>query len=141
MFVQVEPGAAAAGGLGLGPRSRAIVRRHGGDIEVRSPGRGKAREVIARLPLAAAPAAVEVEATAPPPEPAAPERKRVLVVDDNVDAADARRLPAHGRGHRVESALDGEAALRIAEVLRPDVAFIDLNMPRMDGAEGAAAAR
>ena len=40
-------------------------------------------------------------------------------------------------GHRVESALDGEAALRIAEVLHPDVAFIDLNMPRMDGAEVA----
>ncbi len=138
MFVQVEPGAAAAGGLGLGlTLARAIVRRHGGDIEVRSPGRGKGAEVIVRLPLAAAPAAVEVEATAPPLEPAAPERKRVLVVDDNVDAAQTLAACLRMDGHRVESALDGEAALRIAEVLRPDVAFIDLNMPRMDGAEVA----
>jgi CheY-like chemotaxis protein len=70
-------------------------------------------------------------------EAAPPARKRVLVVDDNVDAAQTLAACLRMDGHRVESALDGEAALRIAEVLRPDVAFIDLNMPRMDGAEVA----
>jgi CheY-like chemotaxis protein len=61
----------------------------------------------------------------------------VLVVDDNVDAAQTLAQYLRLTGHRVESALDGEAALRIAEILHPDVAFIDLNMPRMDGAEVA----
>jgi CheY-like chemotaxis protein len=64
-------------------------------------------------------------------------RRRILVVDDNVDAAHALADYLRLDGHRVESALDGEAALRIAEVLKPDVAFIDLNMPGMDGAEVA----
>jgi CheY-like chemotaxis protein len=64
-------------------------------------------------------------------------RKRVLVVDDNVDAAQTLAQYLRLGGHRVESALSGEAALRIAEVLHPHVAFIDLNMPGMDGAEVA----
>jgi CheY-like chemotaxis protein len=61
----------------------------------------------------------------------------VLVVDDNVDAAQTLAAYLRQLGHRVESAVDGEAALRIAEVLQPDIAFIDLNMPRMDGTEVA----
>jgi CheY-like chemotaxis protein len=61
----------------------------------------------------------------------------VLVVDDNVDAAQTLAQYLRMDGHRVESALDGEGALRIAEVLHPEVAFIDLNMPRMDGTEVA----
>jgi CheY-like chemotaxis protein len=71
------------------------------------------------------------------PEEAAAERRRVLVVDDNVDAAQTLAAYLRQLGHRVESAVDGEAALRIAEVLQPDIAFIDLNMPRMDGTEVA----
>jgi signal transduction histidine kinase/CheY-like chemotaxis protein len=135
MFVQLSPGS-MAGGLGLGlTLARSIMRRHGGDIEARSEGRGKGSEFIVRLPLASAPAAVpEVPKPAPAP---APSRKRVLVVDDNVDAAQTLAAYLRMDGHRVESAVDGEAALRIAEILHPDVAFIDLNMPRMDGVEVA----
>ena len=59
------------------------------------------------------------------------------MVDDNVDAAQTLADYLRALGHRVESAVDGEAALRIAEVLHPEVAFIDLNMPRMDGIEVA----
>jgi signal transduction histidine kinase len=135
MFVQVdERHVAASGGLGLGlTLARAIVRRHGGEIEARSPGRGKGAEFVVRLPLVAAPAAApSSEAEAAPAV-----RRRVLVVDDNVDAAQTLAQYLRLTGHRVESALDGEAALRIAEILHPDVAFIDLNMPRMDGAEVA----
>ena len=140
MFVQLEPGSAAAGGLGLGlTLSRAIVRRHGGEIDVRSDGPGKGSEFTVRLPLAAAPPAVEMESSMPPAPATAPgtTRRRVLVVDDNVDAAQTLAAYLRLDGHRVESALDGEAALRIAEVLKPDVAFIDLNMPKMDGVEVA----
>jgi signal transduction histidine kinase len=135
MFVQVdERHVASAGGLGLGlTLARAIVRRHGGEIEARSPGRGKGAEFVVRLPLVAAPQPVQEKPAEA--EPAA--RRRVLVVDDNVDAAQTLAQYLRLTGHRVESALDGEAALRIAEVLHPDVAFIDLNMPRMDGAEVA----
>jgi signal transduction histidine kinase len=138
MFVQLDARhVAASGGLGLGlTLARAIVRRHGGEIEARSPGRGKGAEFIVRLPLVAAPEAVESEGAAAVPAPASA-RRRVLVVDDNVDAAQTLAQYLRLTGHRVESALDGEAALRIAEVLHPDVAFIDLNMPRMDGTEVA----
>jgi CheY-like chemotaxis protein/anti-sigma regulatory factor (Ser/Thr protein kinase) len=135
MFVQVDTRhVAASGGLGLGlTLARAIVRRHGGEIEATSRGRGKGSEFTLRLPLVTAPEAAQPEAA--PAEP--PVRRRVLVVDDNVDAAQTLAQYLRLTGHRVESALDGEAALRIAEVLHPDVAFIDLNMPRMDGAEVA----
>jgi signal transduction histidine kinase/CheY-like chemotaxis protein len=138
MFVQLEPGSITAGGLGLGlTLARAIVRRHGGDIAARSAGRGLGSEFIVRLPLAAAPPAVGEEEPSVPSIAAPPSRCRVLVVDDNVDAAQTLAAYLRMAGHRVESALDGEAALRIAEVLHPDIAFIDLNMPRMDGVEVA----
>jgi signal transduction histidine kinase len=136
MFVQLDTAnVTAAGGLGLGlTLARSIVERHRGTIEARSPGRGRGAQFIVRLPLAAAPAA-EKKSPEPPKLPAG--RRRVLVVDDNVDAAQTLAQYLRMDGHRVESALDGEAALRIAEVLHPDVAFIDLNMPRMDGVEVA----
>jgi CheY-like chemotaxis protein/anti-sigma regulatory factor (Ser/Thr protein kinase) len=135
MFVQVDESHAAAGGLGLGlTLARSIVVRHGGQIEVRSPGRGKGAEFMVRLPLVEAPKVVESKDPVVAP---ATVRRRVLVVDDNVDAAQTLAQYLRLGGHRVESALDGEAALRIAEVLHPDVAFIDLNMPGMDGAEVA----
>jgi CheY-like chemotaxis protein len=135
MFVQVEAKhVAASGGLGLGlTLARAIVRRLGGEIEAASGGPGKGAEFTVRLPLVDAPGPVEAPAAAA----ASNERRRVLVVDDNVDAAQTLAQYLRLTGHRVESALDGEAALRIAEVLHPDVAFIDLNMPRMDGTEVA----
>ena len=134
MFVQLDDRHVASGGLGLGlTLARAIVRRHGGEIEAKSPGRGKGSEFLMRLPLVGAPAKEESQDV----EAAPPVRRRVLVVDDNVDAAQTLAQYLRLTGHRVESALDGEAALRIAEILHPDVAFIDLNMPRMDGAEVA----
>ena len=134
-FVQLDSSKPSAGGLGLGlTLARSIVRRHGGDLEARSAGLGQGAEFIMRLPIASAPA--PVESASPAEEPPAP-RRRVLVVDDNVDAAQTLAAYLRLLGHRVESAVDGEAALRIAEVLHPDVAFIDLNMPRMDGAEVA----
>jgi signal transduction histidine kinase/ActR/RegA family two-component response regulator len=136
MFVQLDAAnGTPGGGLGLGlTLARSIVERHGGTIEARSPGTGKGAQFIVRLPRAAAP---QPEADKAGADDAPPARRRVLVVDDNVDAAQTLAQYLRMDGHRVESALDGEAALRIAEVLHPDVAFIDLNMPRMDGVEVA----
>jgi signal transduction histidine kinase/CheY-like chemotaxis protein len=136
MFVQLDAtNLTAAGGLGLGlTLARSIVERHRGTIEARSPGPGRGAQFVVRLPRASAPLP---QAKAEERLEAAPSRRRVLVVDDNVDAAQTLAQYLRTDGHRVESALDGEAALRIAEVLRPDIAFIDLNMPRMDGIEVA----
>ena len=136
MFVQLDASnVTAAGGLGLGlTLARSIVERHRGTIEARSAGLGKGTQFIIRLPRVAAPERKPPQESAPPPARA---RRRVLVVDDNVDAAQTLAQYLRMDGHRVESALDGEAALRIAEVLHPDIAFIDLNMPRMDGIEVA----
>jgi signal transduction histidine kinase len=134
MFVQLDASyAASTGGLGLGlTLARSIVERHGGTIEARSDGPGTGADLIVRLPLAAVP-----EVVVTPAEKIPPQRRRVLVVDENVDAAQTLAQYLRMDGHRVESAVDGEGALRIAEVLHPEVAFIDLNMPRMDGTEVA----
>jgi signal transduction histidine kinase/ActR/RegA family two-component response regulator len=136
MFVQLDASnVTPTGGLGLGlTLARSIVERHRGSIEARSPGPGKGAQFIVRLPRAAPP---QPETGPEGASDAPPARRRVLVVDDNVDAAQTLAQYLRMDGHRVESALDGEAALRIAEVLHPDVAFIDLNMPRMDGVEVA----
>jgi signal transduction histidine kinase/ActR/RegA family two-component response regulator len=132
MFVQV--GAPhTSGGLGLGlTLVRSIVEHHGGRVEARSAGPGRGAEFIVRLPLAPAAAAAAAPAV---PLPANGARRRVLVVDDNADAAQTIASLLRLEGHRVETALDGAAALRIAETLQPDVAFVDLNMPGMDGYE------
>jgi CheY-like chemotaxis protein len=135
MFVQVGT-PHTAGGLGLGlTLVRSIVENHGGRVEARSAGPGRGTEFIVRLPLA--PALAPAAAPAAVPLPANGTRRRVLIVDDNADAAESIAKLLRLEGHRVETALEGAAALRIAEVLQPDVAFIDLNMPGLDGYEVA----
>jgi signal transduction histidine kinase/ActR/RegA family two-component response regulator len=133
MFFQIDS-SQSAGGLGLGlTLARSIVERHGGRVEARSAGVGKGTEFLVSLPLvaAAAPAADDVGAAVHRLRAG----RRVLVVDDNVDAAGSLAELLRLEGHQVETALDGAAALRIAETQRPEVAFIDLNMHGMDGIE------
>ena len=133
MFVQLEGSRhTTAGGLGLGlTLVRSLVAYHGGQVEARSAGPGKGAEFIVTLPLAATPAAP----TRNPEPPRTDARRRILVVDDNEDAAQTLADLLRLDGHAVEAACDGPSALRAAERLRPDVAFIDLNMPEMDGYE------
>jgi signal transduction histidine kinase/ActR/RegA family two-component response regulator len=132
MFVQV--GAPhTSGGLGLGlTLVRSIVEHHGGRVEARSAGPGRGAEFVVRLPLAPSAAAATAPAVALPANGA---RRRVLVVDDNIDAAETIANLLRLEGHRVETAFDGAAAVRVSEALQPDIAFIDLNMPVMDGYE------
>jgi len=132
MFAQVKPG---SGGLGLGlTLARSIVWHHGGELEAKSCGVDQGAEFIVRLPLAAEPADETLRAPTPAVATASPPR-RVLIVDDNVDAAQSLGELLRLQGHHVEIAIEGEAALRAAEATPPDVAFIDLNMPGMDGVE------
>jgi CheY-like chemotaxis protein len=111
---------------------RSIVEHHGGRVEARSAGLGRGAEFIVRLPLAASSEAAAAPAV---PLPANGTRRRVLVVDDNADAAESIANLLRLEGHRVEAAHNAAAALRIAETLQPDIAFLDLNMPGMDGYE------
>jgi len=134
MFVQLDATKTQAGaGLGLGlALARALVAMHGGEITAHSAGAGKGSEFRIRLPL--------VEASEHPPAQVIPFRpdhtsRRVLVVDDNVDAATSLATLLECRGHRVRACFDGARALEQAARSPPEVAFIDLNMPSPDGIE------
>jgi CheY-like chemotaxis protein len=135
MFVQLEAGKSGSGeGLGLGlPLARSLISLHGGEITAHSAGQGKGSEFRVRLPLTAPPAA-EQPVRLPTPLPSS-ESRRILVVDDNVDAANSLATLLELRGHRVRTCFDGSAAFEAASRSNPDVAFIDLNMPHLNGIE------
>lgn len=127
----------AEGGLGIGlTLARRIVEMHDGEISAESAGPGRGSTFTVRL------AALRPEAGAPrqagPEEGAAPARRlRVLVVDDNLDAAELLADLVESLGHEVHVAHDGLAALEAAERCRPEVVLLDIGLPRMDGLEVA----
>ncbi len=140
-FVQEERNLARSrGGLGLGlPLVKGLAELHGGTVEARSDGAGAGAEIIVRLPLASARGA-----EGGPREPdraAAVSRRRVLVVDDNVDAAESLCDVVAFLGHTVEAVHDGAAALARVRERRPDVVLCDIGLPGMDGYEVARAIR
>ncbi len=131
MFVQLGQGAEGAGGLGLGlALVKSLVELHGGHVEARSEGRGRGAEFVVRLPLAAAP--LEITATLTT-RASAPTCRRVLVVDDNEDAARTMGALLAAQGHEVSVFFNAREALDFASASLPDVAFLDLNMPVFDG--------
>jgi CheY-like chemotaxis protein len=133
MFVQLDRSTDNPGGLGLGlALVRSLAELHGGRVQARSEGRGKGSEFTVRLPLAE-----PVVEAAPPRIAAAPPvtARRVLVVDDNEDAARTLSVLLGSHGHEVKHCFSARAALELAATELPDVAFLDLNMPEMDGYE------
>jgi CheY-like chemotaxis protein len=119
------------GGLGLGlALVRGLVELHGGRVEAASEGPGRGAEFAVRLPLEAEPAAL----AHPPAEPQ-PARKhcRILVVEDNQDAAESLRLLLALIGHDVRVAHSGPEGVRVAHSWRPDVVLCDLGLPGLDG--------
>ena len=135
MFAQVNRTLKRAqGGLGVGlALARNIVGLHGGTVEARSGGLGEGSVFTVRLP------ALPIEPTLSdggvPVEPLAmpPEQLRILVVDDNHDAADRLAMLLRLGGHEVRAAYDGAAALCEAGDWSPDVAFLDISLPGMSG--------
>ncbi|MEO8276979.1 MAG: PAS domain S-box protein [Thermoanaerobaculia bacterium] len=137
LFVQIDPLANdTMGGLGVG---LALVRRvaelHGGSAQAKSEGLGRGAEFVLRLPLAS-----EVAQTVPATEPrheAALPALRVLVVDDNRDAADTLGSLLRSMGQHVTTVYDGPSALTLTQTFQPDIVFLDIGMPQMSGYEVA----
>ncbi|HET9864927.1 MAG TPA: response regulator, partial [Steroidobacteraceae bacterium] len=126
----------AAGGLGIGlALAKGIVDLHGGRIEAASDGPGKGCRFTVRLPGGAR-AAVPTPAPNAVRDGRAPSR-RILLADDNRDAAESLAIILRLEGHDVELAHDGATALRLFEERRPDVALLDIGMPRTNGYEVA----
>lgn len=138
LFVQgPEMRAYARGGLGIGlTLVRRLVEMHGGTVEVRSEGPGEGSEFIVRLPIRpAAQVATNGHTTGVAVE-ALPKR-RILVVDDNVDAADALAELLRDYGHDVRAVHDGPSAIEQAALHCPDMVLLDIGMPGFDGYEVA----
>ncbi|HEX7813193.1 MAG TPA: PAS domain S-box protein [Burkholderiales bacterium] len=144
MFVQGRAPERRGGGGGLGiglALARRLAELHGGILEARSDGENKGSEFTVRIPALAAhksPDALAAIAAAPTSNPAPPTAsRRILVVDDNVDAATSLILLLQSLGHQTSVAYDGSGALRLAAEFHPDIVLLDIGMPGMDGYEVA----
>jgi PAS domain S-box-containing protein len=124
------------GGLGIGlTLAGRLVELHGGTIEPASEGPGRGSCFTVRLPLEPSRSWDDV-ALAPDRAPRGAACK-VLVAEDDRDAAEMMRLMLGCKGHDVAVAADGEQAVALAETFQPAIAFLDIGMPRMDGHEAA----
>ena len=122
-------------GIGLAV-SRRLVLAHGGQIEAHSRGVGHGSRFMIRLPRAAQP-----EEESPPSTPRLPRKatvaRSILIADDNHDTVELMEELLAQYGHQVHTALDGPSALQAFEDFRPDVVFLDIGLPGMDGYEVA----
>ncbi|WP_229410156.1 ATP-binding protein [Massilia timonae] len=131
------------GGLGIGlSLVRRLVSLHGGSVSASSAGAGHGSTFTIRLPcMSAAPAGTPVSVAEPPGVAANAVQLRILVADDNADAADTLSLVLREKGHEVHVAYGGEDAVRMGTSIVPDLVFLDLGMPHIDGYEAARALR
>ncbi len=127
------PSDRSVGGLGIGlALVKRLVEMHGGTVVAHSAGAGHGSEFVCRLPLLAAslqPALAPAGAAMPVP----PTGWRILVVDDNRDAADSLAAILSMEGHHIHVANDGAQALELASALRPEVVLLDLGLPTLNG--------
>jgi PAS domain S-box-containing protein len=140
LFMQVDPARGSAlGGLGVGlALARRIVELHGGNVHAVSAGLGKGSEFIVRLPI------TQAARTAPIPagdQPAHFRPLRILVVDDNQDAANSLMMLLKTLGHDVRAMYDGPSAIAAAQEQLPEVVLLDIGMPVMNGYDVARALR
>jgi PAS domain S-box-containing protein len=137
MFTQVESSVERSrSGLGIGlSLVKTLVEMHGGTVEAHSEGVGRGSEFIVRLPMLLE-VAEPFSPTSPPHLEGPPAiRRRVLIVDDNKDAAEWLATLLSLSGHETHVALDGVEAVKAAERLLPDAVLLDIGLPRIDGYE------
>jgi CheY-like chemotaxis protein/two-component sensor histidine kinase len=128
------------GGLGIGlSLVNSLVEMHGGEVWAVSEGRGKGSEFVIRLPRLSHSLPVHFPCPAALPPAEAP--LRMLVVDDNHDAAQSLSILLTSMGHKVLVAYDGHAALKIVRAEQPQVVLLDIGLPGMDGYAVARAIR
>lgn len=139
MFSQATPALErSGGGLGIGlALARGVVELHGGSIEASSEGLGKGSEIIVRLPVVAAPEPKQPQPSGDETEPRQGSRCRVLIADDNRDSADSLSLLLELAGYETWAAHDGLEAIQAAMTHTPDVALLDIGMPKINGYEVA----
>ncbi len=134
LFTQVDGSLGRSyGGLGIGlALARNLVEMQGGRIQAQSGGLGKGSEFTVKLPLVSAPAGQESTVILEPGS--SPGRSlQVLLVEDNVDAADSLSMLLRLYGHDVQVARTGPSALEMASARRPEVVLLDIGLPGMDG--------
>jgi PAS domain S-box-containing protein len=144
MFTQVNRTLdRAQGGLGIGlSLVKTLVEMHGGSVQAASDGIDRGSEFIVSLPTASAAAPQAAAPALPvvnvvPVVPAASARYRILVVDDNVDAAETMAMLLDLSGHDARAVFGGQEALDMALEFRPDLVFLDIGLPDMNGYEVA----
>jgi signal transduction histidine kinase/ActR/RegA family two-component response regulator len=135
LFIQADESLdRAQGGLGVGlTLVRGLIRLHGGTITAVSAGPGAGSEFTVLLPALASEIAGPAQRGGGPGGDEAAARQKVLVVDDNLDAAETLAELLRCWGHEAQIAPDGPTALRLVPELRPDVLLLDLGLPEIDG--------
>jgi signal transduction histidine kinase len=141
MFSQIDGASSRSdGGLGIGlSLVKGLVALHGGSIEAHSDGPGRGSEFAIRLPVA--PHRASEQPADHVRVPAVAAGRRIMIVDDNKDAGDALAMLLELSNHEVQVAYSGRGALTLAHSFRPEVAFIDIGMPDLNGYEVAQALR
>jgi signal transduction histidine kinase/ActR/RegA family two-component response regulator len=141
MFSQIPSAIGRSeGGLGVGlALVKGIAELHGGTVEAQSDGAGKGSRFVLTLPFEAGPASEAAAEEGPAVIPFG--QLRVLVADDNRDAADTLSMLLSLQGCEVRTVYGGRAAISAAETFRPDVALLDIGMPEVDGYCAAKAIR
>lgn len=124
----------SSGGLGIGlTLVQRLVEMHGGTVQAQSAGPGQGAEFTIQIPIVGESAVSDelpleavVESTENP-------RLRILIVDDNADAADTLAMLCRLNGHQVQVAYDGASCLPIAQTFQPEIVMLDIGLPRLDG--------